>query len=175
MKSLCLTFLISVSVYAQKDSAEAKRLAKDPVKAQYLSVLNTLVPSCAGIGLALHAGDWNTQSYYGVSLMAYGLVAGPSIGHFYSSNHAAAWKGIIFRGGAALLLTAGGQYVLASPILAVAVISIGGGFIIKSAINDMRTARKSAEAYNKKHGLTFSPVFNPGEKVAGLQLLYVLH
>ncbi len=175
MKILCLTFLISMSAYAQKDSIEIKRSAKDPLKAHNLSLLNTLLPPGAGFGLALYAGDWNTLSYSGVSLMAYGLVVGPSIGHFYSNNYATAWKGIMLRGGAALLLTAGGQYVLASPILAAAVITIGGGLIINSAINDMNSARKSAEAYNKKHELSLSPIFNPGEKVVGIQLLYVLH
>jgi hypothetical protein len=43
-----------------------------------------------------------------------GLIAGPSIGHFYAENTAQAWRGIATRGGAAL--TAGlGMGLLFSP------------------------------------------------------------
>ncbi|MBL7995614.1 hypothetical protein JNM05_09605 [bacterium] len=175
MKILCLTVLISMSVYAQNDSVESIRFAKDPSKAYNLSLLNTVLPVCVGFGLALYAGDWNTLAYSGVSLMAYGTIVGPSVGHFYSGNYATPWKGIILRGGAVILLAAGGRYVLAAPILAVAVISLGGGFIVNSAIKDIRTAKKSAEAFNNEHGLiTLSPNFNPSTRVVGLQLSYVL-
>lgn len=171
----CLIFLISMSVYAQQDSIDAKRFAKDPLKACRLSLFNTAIPTCVGLGLALYAGDWNTPAYSGVSLMAYGTVVGPSIGHFYSSNPATAWKGIILRGGTALLLTAGGRYALAAPILAAVTISIGAGLMANSAIKDIRTASKSAEAFNKEHGLiSLSPAYNPRTKVVGFQLLYVL-
>lgn len=73
---------------------------KSPTVAFYTSFLGTAVPVLAGLALM------QTPSEHGGTLIYAGLLAGPSVGHFYAGRPGRGTKTALARGGLTLLALA---------------------------------------------------------------------
>ena len=119
-----------------------------------------------------------------LALSFVGIIAGPSMGHFYAGNREKGMSSIGFRsicfGAGALTLFAGAAYSMANmdsdPELFFMIASASGIAIVGSALLDILTCPQSVEKYNQsirdQGGLYFSPEINVKDESYGLSLSY---
>lgn len=156
----------SDSETARSDSKlESNR--KSPGLAFGLSLSGTLAPSIAGIPLITkedNVKSWNDRA--GVALISAGLIFGPGVGHLYSHNRKAFFRGVIIRTIGAGILGAGFARIAATDDdshelggfevddLGGFLVAAGSVIVLVSAIGDIARADGSARSYNRKHEQT---------------------
>ena len=166
---------VSVVIQPKKDQnvmpVQQMNRPKSPSNAFLLSVGSTMIPILIGI---------NKED---ILLVATGSLIGPSIGNFYAGDTRRGISGILLRGGGMLMTTLGiamnfddatevdddeWEYGNDGEAL------IYGGLAVIgiSAVWDIVMAPTSAREYNKKHGLSFSPMYDPVNKAAGMNFSY---
>ncbi|MBL7996125.1 hypothetical protein JNM05_12200 [bacterium] len=168
---------VSVVIQPKKDQnvmpIQQMNRPKSPSNAFLLSVGSTMIPILIGI---------NKED---LVLVAAGSLIGPSIGNFYAGGTKRGINGILLRGAGAIMSVAGilvyfssgnetlndeGDYDYGHDgetlfYAGLAVIGI-------SAVWDIVKAPTSAREYNKKHGLSFSPLYDPLRKTGGVSFAY---
>ena len=168
---------VSVVIQPKKDQnvmpVQQMNRPKSPSNAFLLSVGSTMIPILIGI---------NKED---ILLVAAGSLIGPSIGNFYAGDTRRGISGILLRGGGLLMTTLGiAMYFDDANATEVdddeweygndgeALIYGGLAVIGISAVWDIVMAPTSAREYNKKHGLSFSPMYDPVNKAAGMSFSY---
>jgi len=158
-----LVFTCVAGVHSKQSTAQVRDQVepKSPTRAVLYPSLTTGIPVIVG-GTLVGQGSAGVGSVF----IFGGLVAGPSVGHFYAAHGGRAWKGIAWRVGfstISMLGLASGS----STIFSLGVV-LDGLF----ALVDIFTAARSAREYNNSHGIRASikPTFeNQGEQT-GLTL-----
>lgn len=169
---------VSVVIQPKKDQSMPNQQMlhyKSPSIAFLLSAGSTMIPILIGMN----------KIEPDLELVAAGSLLGPSIGNFYAGDTRRGINGILFRGGG-LLMTTMGFIMYFDDANATEVdddeweygndgeaLIYGGLAIIGiSAVWDIVMAPISAREYNKKHGLSFSPVYDPLKKSGGISFTY---
>lgn len=146
------------------------------------SLACTVMPVAAGIALASDdGGRGSTRTAAGVGIASLGILCGPGVGHLYAGNEDSFAKGLIVRGAAgAVAVYSMSKFEIniwgnddndnSLPTLG---ILVGTAVLVGSAINDIRTAGKSAERYNDQHGfsqINLQPCYFAKLEAAGVLL-----
>ncbi len=161
-------------------------IPKSPGKATLISLGHTLIPTAAGLAIAV-LGSSNVEGSRAIlafGSMTYGLAIGPSMGNFYAKDYARGTAGVGVRIVAAGLVASSIGQAMAngnddeydgSNDGKVATLFFGGlALYFGSTIWNIATAPSSARRYNSKQGLQIAPSYNPLDKSyhVGLQLSF---
>ena len=172
---LLLCGLLSASALCQERADSL--IPKDNSVAFRRSLLWTVVPVAIGGGIALtgaHGVSDHAQIATGLSIAGLGLLIGPSAGHIYAG------RPLPLSGmGLRLLVGAVGFVVVAHDAIERPSENVASQFCMfsvpfaLSVVYDIATAAKSAERYNKKHGLAtwhIQPDYFAQQEAMGLSL-----
>lgn len=175
------TFIAVLLIAALSSNAQASRRTKElkpksPHIATACSFFGTAIPLALAYR-SLRDGDGSGAP--GMLMIVFGSAFGPGLGHGYAGNSNKCFKGAGLR-----LALWGGTIMIAGAAASsdsgfgpsggtVGALLIGMGVIGISCIYDITTASRSAEEYNRKHGLarvSVKPTYNFADNTAGLQL-----
>ncbi|NUM79902.1 hypothetical protein HUU42_03770 [bacterium] len=153
-----------IFAHALSDQTKQSLTPKNPAKAMNLALAHTLIPIGASIAL-FSIGDSNVEGIQLVtatSLLVYGGLIGPSVGNFYAKDYA--------RGGIGMGLRAAGTLMVFGHIVETirydndddatggapgdGLALLGTALVMGSTFWNILSARNSANAYNKKYGLS---------------------
>lgn len=145
---------------------------KSPTRAQLYSLGGTLVPVVLGAGMDKERDNIR------IPLWTFGVLVGPSLGHFYAENTTQALTGIGLRlGGSALGVLGFGAALTASLEGSgggggAALLLLGGLTVLGSGGYDIFPAGGAARDYNETHGLKahVGPAVGPQGEQVGLSL-----
>ncbi len=153
---------------------------KTPGKAVCLSLVNTFLP--AGIGIlsilsynhSIKTGDEDPDILFvglsGIAEIAYGVIAGPSIGNLYAKDELRGISGMFIRGAGATILLVSWY---SSPQSKGGIL-IGSGLILGSAVYNISSAAKLVEKYNRIHvgkaQVFITPAFSVFPAKMGIQV-----
>lgn len=118
------------------------------------SVANTILPVYVG---TKSLGDKS----YRIVPMGYGLIVGPSIGHFYSSDKKRGWIGIGIRAAGFALYAIGKGKSDGMKTAGIILMSAGIGY-------SLYTVPSSVREYNARQSWSIAPVVDPNRKSAAL-------
>lgn len=181
MTIILLVAVLSGSAAARRpvgNSTASKPSRKSTAIAAAYSIVGTVVPVGAGL-LTLSQEDPSARTAIaGIGLLAFGTIAGPSLGHMYAENTGRVRAGILIRtaswGAMGLMLaSAANQDGWDGIGMAVTAVTIGGAAISLSTIIDWATVGRSTASYNRKHGFTsmsITPNYDLADNTTGLQL-----
>lgn len=160
---------------------------KNPSRAFWWAVGSTVIPVGVGALIATsgdrHGSGRETREGEGFILIGSGIFFGPSAGNFYARD--------IKRGIIGILIRAVGAYIVYDANKGwnrwdriddedrtgtgdgyVDQAYLGLGIVAGAAIWNIATAPTSAREYNSKHGLSFSPMYDPLRKTGGMSFTY---
>lgn len=148
---------------------------KSAERAVAYAIGGTLLPIVAGLHLNRLEGPIGSLGGAGV---AFGYLAGPSLGNFYGDDARRGLIGMGLRLGGGLLFATGvvlaldeafggDRHPAAGPIMIGSLVVIGG-----SAIWNVTTAPASVRAYNQRRGLSIAPIVADPARGAGLAVAW---
>lgn len=154
----------------------------EPKSEKTAKMLTVAVPSAA-----ILIGSVFRKSDFGFTMIATGVVFGPSVGNLYAENFESVVKGISLRAGGIGLMAVGVYLGLFEFMFAAHVVNGergmgfwpktliygGAGVVIYSWIYDYFKSAENVRKYNgeyKKPFLTLSPTYFPKEKAAGISV-----
>lgn len=158
---------------AHAQDARSSFTPKSPYVAVQLSLLGTVVPTALGIAMGDGAGSLRGW------LIAYGVFVGPSTGYFYGGQvgrgmgTAALRFGILLGAAAGAMGACGGVWGCDDPGAANAIVIVGLGAYVASALYDIARAGAAADAWNARHAerrVTIMPRVDPVTPSGGVSV-----